>query len=59
MSDNSHTIIILIMDRRRVNGPEQSVPPLLKNLPERQPILNNDGKRVDQRKIDDLRPICK
>ncbi|KAI7855832.1 ribosomal protein S5 domain 2-type protein [Circinella umbellata] len=45
------------MDRRRVNGPEQSVPPLLKNLPERQPILNNDGKRVDQRKIDDLRPI--
>ena len=47
------------MDRRRVNGPEQSVPPLLKNVPERQPIFNNDGKRTDQRTIDDLRPICK
>ncbi|KAI9491510.1 ribosomal protein S5 domain 2-type protein [Zychaea mexicana] len=45
------------MDRKRVNGPDQSVAPLSTNVPERLPILNNDGKRVDQRSLDDLRPI--
>ncbi|KAI9265195.1 ribosomal protein S5 domain 2-type protein [Phascolomyces articulosus] len=45
------------MDRRRVNGPEQSIAPILKNVPVRTPLLDKGGKRVDQRTIDDLRPI--
>ncbi|KAI8149958.1 ribosomal protein S5 domain 2-type protein [Fennellomyces sp. T-0311] len=45
------------MDRKRVNGPEQSVAPILINVPERPPLLNSDGKRNDQRSIDDIRPI--
>ena len=47
------------MDRKRVNGPEQSVAPVLTNVPEQPPILNDDGKRIDQRTTDDVRPICK
>lgn len=47
------------MDRKRVNGPEQSVPPLLKNVPATPPLFNEQNKRADQRCAHDLRPICK
>ncbi|KAI7880188.1 ribosomal protein S5 domain 2-like protein [Lichtheimia hyalospora FSU 10163] len=45
------------MDRKRVNGPEQSVSPLLKNVPETPSLFNEQNKRADQRCAHDLRPI--
>lgn len=48
------------MDRRRVNGPEVSVPPIFKETKELQnEILNNERKRLDNRGLEDLRAICK
>lgn len=48
------------MDRKRVNGPEASVAPLFKSADqEPTPILNNENKRLDNRGIEDIRPICK
>lgn len=48
------------MDRKRVNGPEASVAPLLKNAnQEHTPILNKENKRLDNRGIEDIRPVCK
>lgn len=48
------------MDRKRVNGPEASVAPLLKNAnQENTPILNKENKRLDNRGIEDIRPVCK
>ncbi|GAA5811077.1 hypothetical protein MFLAVUS_004506 [Mucor flavus] len=46
------------MDRKRVNGPEASVAPLLKNAnQEHTPILNKENKRLDNRGIEDIRPV--
>ncbi|EIE83106.1 hypothetical protein G6F46_005872 [Rhizopus delemar] len=46
------------MDRRRVNGPEVSVPPIFKETKELQnEILNNERKRLDNRGLEDLRAI--
>lgn len=47
------------MDRKRVTGPELSVPPIFKNSAIRKPILNEKNRRLDDRNSDDLRPICK
>lgn len=48
------------MDRKRVNGPEASVVPLSKNTSqEPTPILNKENKRLDNRGIEDIRPVCK
>lgn len=48
------------MDRKRVNGPEVSVAPIYKNNPqEHVQILNSDLKRLDNRGVEDVRPICK
>lgn len=44
-------------DRRRVNGPEESFPPVF--LDDSQPeSLFIDGKRLDGRALNDVRPIC-
>ncbi|ORZ19510.1 ribosomal protein S5 domain 2-type protein [Absidia repens] len=45
------------MDRKRVTGPEHSVPPLFKTAAIRKPILNEKNRRLDNRNADDLRPI--
>ncbi|KAI8973540.1 ribosomal protein S5 domain 2-type protein [Mycotypha africana] len=45
------------MDRRRVNGPEQSVEPIYKKLEEAVDILNSERKRLDERSTEDHRPI--
>jgi exosome complex component MTR3 len=48
------------MDRKRVNGPEASVAPLFKNVDkETVQILNSENKRLDDRSVEDVRPICK
>lgn len=47
------------MDRKRVTGPESSVPPIFKNAINEQTIVNSDKKRLDTRSFEDLRPICK
>lgn len=48
------------MDRKRVTGPEASVAPLFKN-DNKEPvaILNSENKRLDDRGVEDVRPICK
>ncbi|KAI9261088.1 ribosomal protein S5 domain 2-type protein [Sporodiniella umbellata] len=45
------------MDRRRVNGPELSVAPIWIEDKTPEEILNSEGKRLDQRGLEDLRPI--
>ncbi|KAI8076460.1 ribosomal protein S5 domain 2-type protein [Gilbertella persicaria] len=45
------------MDRRRVNGPETSVPPIYKKEEQTKPVLNAEKKRLDNRAVEDLRPI--
>jgi exosome complex component MTR3 len=48
------------MDRKRVNGPESSVGPIFKtDNQEKVEILNNENKRLDNRGVEDIRPICK
>lgn len=48
------------MDRKRVNGPEASVAPVFKNADkETVAILNSENKRLDDRGVEDVRPICK
>ena len=47
------------MDRKRVNGPEQTVVPLVFPPKKLFPILNEKGTRVDGRAKDDIRPLCK
>lgn len=48
------------MDRKRVNGPDASVAPICKNNEqENVQILNKEKKRLDNRGIEDIRPICK
>jgi exosome complex component MTR3 len=44
-------------DRRRVNGPEESFPPVFEDEEQAEPLLSN-GKRRDGRALGDLRPIC-
>jgi hypothetical protein len=50
------------MDRKRINGPDHSVIPLpldtqneIKPNPE---ILNSYGKRLDDRNLESVRPLC-
>ncbi|PVG04535.1 ribosomal protein S5 domain 2-like protein [Serendipita vermifera] len=43
-------------DRRRVNGPEESFPPIFEDEEQPEPLLSNE-KRRDGRAIRDLRPI--
>ncbi|CAO3592782.1 unnamed protein product [Absidia cylindrospora] len=45
------------MDRKRVTGPEHSLPPIFKTAAIRNPILNDKNQRLDDRTGDDLRPI--
>ncbi|KAG0173681.1 hypothetical protein DFQ28_009183 [Apophysomyces sp. BC1034] len=45
------------MDRKRVNGPEQSVTPIFKNLAKAAAVLNDNSKRLDGRSVEDVRPI--
>ncbi|KAI8097719.1 ribosomal protein S5 domain 2-type protein [Halteromyces radiatus] len=45
------------MDRKRVTGPELSVPPLFKKSTVSKNILNEKNRRLDDRTIHDLRPI--
>ncbi|KAI9032661.1 ribosomal protein S5 domain 2-type protein [Phycomyces nitens] len=47
------------MDRKRVNGPELSVPPIFKKSMEidTTALVNQNKKRADQRGLDDIRPI--
>ncbi|KAI8387264.1 ribosomal protein S5 domain 2-type protein [Blakeslea trispora] len=45
------------MDRRRVNGPETSVPPIYKREEKDGSALGKDKKRLDNRGFEDLRPI--
>ncbi|KAG1447724.1 hypothetical protein G6F56_009169 [Rhizopus delemar] len=45
------------MDRRRVNGPELSVAPISKEKETTIQVLNNEGKRLDKRGLEDLRAI--
>lgn len=47
----------LSFDRRRVNGPEESFPPVFIDEPQPDSLLK-DGKRVDGRALGDVRPIC-
>lgn len=52
------------MDRKRVHGPETSVPPVLKNVDAQQQksaavFDASTKKRADQRALEDIRPICK
>lgn len=47
------------MDRKRVNGPDASVAPIYKKIEEKVDILNKEKKRLDNRGVEDLRPICK
>lgn len=47
------------MDRKRVNGPEASVAPIFKKVEEDVDVLNGEKKRLDNRGVEDLRPICK
>lgn len=44
-------------DRRRVNGPEESFPPLFIEETPQEPLLNR-GKRRDGRDLGQVRPIC-
>ncbi|KAI8980401.1 ribosomal protein S5 domain 2-type protein [Pilobolus umbonatus] len=44
------------MDRKRVNGPESSVPPLFKNR-DKPAVVNEANKRADNRGIEDIRAI--
>ncbi|KAF7723767.1 Exosome complex component MTR3 [Apophysomyces ossiformis] len=46
------------MDRKRVNGPEQSVAPIFKNQVNSTAILNDNNTRLDGRSVEDVRPIC-
>jgi exosome complex component MTR3 len=47
------------MDRKRVNGPESSVAPIYRNSnQDNVQILNNDLKRLDNRGVEDVRPMC-
>ncbi|KAI8338045.1 ribosomal protein S5 domain 2-type protein [Chlamydoabsidia padenii] len=46
------------MDRKRVTGPELSVQPLFKNSTKTtKDLLNEKNRRLDDRTVDDLRPI--
>lgn len=45
------------MDRKRVNGPDASVAPIYKKIEENVDILNKEKKRLDNRGVEDLRPI--
>ncbi|KAI7888109.1 ribosomal protein S5 domain 2-type protein [Mucor mucedo] len=46
------------MDRKRVNGPEASVAPIYKNADkETVALLNSENKRLDDRGVEDVRPI--
>lgn len=44
-------------DRRRVNGPEESFPPVFIPILPIESLLSND-KRRDGRALGELRPIC-
>ena len=44
-------------DRRRVNGPEESFPPMFDEEADLQPVVAT-GKRSGDRGKKDLRPIC-
>jgi exosome complex component MTR3 len=44
-------------DRRRVNGPEESFPPVFSTELPKETLLSN-GKRKDGRALKDVRPIC-
>lgn len=47
------------MDRKRVNGPDASVAPIYKKVEENVEMLNKEKKRLDNRGVEDIRPICK
>jgi exosome complex component MTR3 len=44
-------------DRRRVNGPEESFPPVFNTDQQKETLLLN-GKRKDGRTLTEVRPIC-